>query len=101
VFRALKIALTLAPAVLAIAVGVTPSSASVSRHCGHFLAPGETVASSRWDVTARNVSCRTAMPVVRRFTRTGRVAFGWHCVGQDVTSACSNGRWHVRATATQ
>lgn len=100
-FRAMKIALTLAPAVLAIAVGVTPSSASASRHCGHFFAPGETVASTRWNVTARNVSCRTAVPVVRRFTRTGKVAFGWHCVGQDVTSACSNGRWHVRATATQ
>jgi hypothetical protein len=101
VHRALKIVLTLALVVLAISVGVTPSSASASRRCGHFFAAGETVASTRWNVTARNVSCRTAFPVVRRFTRTGKVAFGWRCVGQDVSSACSNGRWHVRATASQ
>jgi hypothetical protein len=69
--------------------------------CGSFTAPGERVSSVRWDVIASHVSCRTAFPVIRRFTRTGRMKYGWRCVGEDTLSRCRNGRWFVKAVSRE
>jgi len=69
--------------------------------CGSFTAPGETSRSVRWDVVASHVSCRTAFPVISRFTKSGRVRYGWRCIGEDTLSRCRNGRWFVKATSRE
>jgi hypothetical protein len=69
--------------------------------CGSFTAPGERVSSVRWDVIASYVSCRTAFPVIRSFTKTGHVKYGWRCVGEDTLSRCRNGRWFVKAVSRE
>ena len=79
-----------------ILVALTPATAS-ARSCGTAKAKGV-----HWIVGAgdtarekRDVSCRDARAIVKRFIRTGRAPAPWRCRHSLATKRCVKGGTHI------